>query len=105
MLNENEIIKKEEAYRGAQNISINKKDQAVKGNFPELGLCNRCSSMKGIVTEFGAKKASCYIHGLLTGKHRIAKCSSFWDTSYIGLQGLLSFDPFFIDPNKEKIGF
>ena len=96
----------DQIYRtGSKLLSSMRKDSHVTGSFPELGLCNHCTNLRGAVTEFGSRTASCYC-GItrLTGKQRIRECSAFWDKHHKTLADLLEMTPIFIDP-KEKIGF
>jgi hypothetical protein len=97
---------KEEIFKSGDKITVSlNKSKRIVGHFPELGLCNRCNNLKGVVTEFGAKRATCY-SGVadLTGKHKVKECTSFWDRTYIGIQSLLDMGPIMIDV-KETIGF
>jgi len=86
-------------------LSMNRHEQEIVGNFPELGLCNRCSNINGVVTEFGCRQATCHRNmAPLTGKHRIRECTSFWDKSYVGIQSLIDMNPVMIDVKKD-MGF
>ena len=97
---------KEEVYK--QGVIINasgNRSRHLIGHFPELGLCNHCANLRGIVTEFGAKRTTCYGNmAKLDGKHRIKDCSSFWDRTYVGIESLLNMCPILIEP-KEEMGF
>jgi len=97
---------KDQVYRqGNRLVTFLNKQCSGAGSFPELGLCNKCASFRGIVTEFGLRKAAC-AHQLapLTGKQKIRECSLFWDRTHQGLQSLLDMNPLMVDP-KETIGF
>lgn len=97
---------KEAVYKQGTIITASmNKDKQVGGHFPELGLCNRCSYLRGVVSEYGTKGASCF-NGMvkLTGRLKVRECSSFWDRTYVEIQSLLDMSPLLIDP-KETIGF
>jgi hypothetical protein len=97
---------KDEVYRqGDKCIRSLFRRCSSSGSFPELGLCNRCSCLRGVVTESGVRSASCG-HSIisLTGKQKIRSCNYFWDKTHIGLQALLEFNPLMVDP-KEPVGF
>jgi hypothetical protein len=96
---EHQVIK---AAQGLSRI----KERDGSGQFPELGLCNRCSCLQSLITEFGLRTASC-VHQMarLDGKQRIKQCSAFWDMSFKSIIQLVDMGPIFINPNKETIGF
>lgn len=79
--------------------------ETSRGFFPELGICEKCGNMRGVVTEFGLRSAQCTAtFSRLTGKQKIKHCTSFWNVSYADINSLLPM-AIFIDPKKEKIGF
>lgn len=93
-------------YRIAQYIQPSKEEKRPTGAFPELGLCNHCQNLRGVVTEFGLRCASCFHHVTkLDGRQRILKCSLFWDSNYKSIHELMDYHPEFIDPKKERVGF
>jgi hypothetical protein len=96
----------DQVYRqGYKLFSTFNRQRKEVGHFPELGLCNHCSSLKSIVTEFGARRAACNNSLInLTGKDKITECTHFWDRTHQGLESLLDMNPLLIDI-KETIGF
>ena len=96
----------QEVCKIAYNIRLDKPERDGRGHFPELGLCNRCSNLKSIVMEYGAKAAAC-THSVarLNGRQRVRQCSEFWASSYMGIHSLLEMNPIFIEPDKNKAGF
>lgn len=94
---------RQEGYRVIQ--EGRNKSASVQNSFPELGLCNKCRNLNGIITEFGLKTAKCS-HNMvkLTGGRKIHQCSEFWDIHYVPLENLLSM-ALFVDPNKNTLGF
>jgi len=91
----------------AYKIHNTKKSDAdsVREQFPELGLCNKCGCLRGIVTEFGLRGAFCA--GAMTkldGKQRIKHCTSFWNIHHIPIDILIPMT-IMVDPKKETIGF
>jgi hypothetical protein len=108
-MSENTEERKEEerwATQKAGDVLVSGRDsRKIGGNFPELGLCSTCAGLQGVVTEFGRKGAHClYTRTPLNGKHKIVKCSSFWDNTYVHINQLLDM-ALFLDFKKERPGF
>ena len=96
----------ERIFRQAGHIHPSREERDSHGLFPELGLCNNCTNIRSVVTEFGLRAARCQLDMCkLSGKQRIRKCSAYWDRKYISIYDLLNMEPVLIDPYKNKIGF